>query len=182
MRHLPVNSFLGQRLFLKKLLEGLERFVPVGSPQQQQLFQRGSPMRSPVSSSSQPLLRRLMAANDARARKMFHKRQKHFVQRISTHLGAEPIEGAGHHLAVKLLPIACDQNVAGLIDQAHRVQRSGMNRQFRMLFNVAHLVHAMRKLAASRHIGKNNVPVIREERLRELIAFSCVPRNVKFHH
>ncbi len=113
---------------------------------------------------------------------MLHKGEQHLVERLGADLRAEPIERAGHDFRVELLPVARDQNVAGLVDQAHRVERPGMNGQLGMLFNVAHLVHAMRKLAARRHVGKNDVPVIGEEGLGELIAFPGIPRNMKFHH
>ena len=72
--------------------------------------------------------------------------------------------------------------MAGLVDEAHGVERAGMDGAIGMDLRVAHLVHAVGKLAAGGHVGKNDVSGIREERLRELIAFARVPRNMKFHH
>jgi hypothetical protein len=36
---------------------------------------------------------------------------------------------------------------------------AGMDRALGMLFDIAHQVHAVRKLAAGRHVGENHVPV-----------------------
>jgi hypothetical protein len=51
-----------------------------------------------------------------------------------------------------------------------------------MIFDIADLIHAVREVAARRHIGKDNIARIGEERLSELIALARIPRNVEFHH
>ncbi len=51
-----------------------------------------------------------------------------------------------------------------------------------MILRVPHLVHAMSKLAARSHVGKNHVAVVGKQRLCELVAFPRLPRNVKFKY
>ena len=51
-----------------------------------------------------------------------------------------------------------------------------------MLFDVADLVHAVRELATGTDIGQNYVSVVGKKRLRKLVAFPRLPRNVEFHH
>ena len=64
LRHLAVNRLLGQRLLLEKLFEWLEGLIAVGGPQQQQLFQRGGPVRNAIGLPASHCLRRFVAAHD----------------------------------------------------------------------------------------------------------------------
>jgi hypothetical protein len=50
--------------------------------------------------------------------------------------------------------------VAGLVDEPHGKQLPGVHGLLRMLFDVAHLVHAVRELAARRQIGQNHIAVV----------------------
>ena len=181
-RHLAVNGLLRQRLLFKKLLERPESFIPIGCPQQQQFFQRGCPVRHAVRRPGQPLQRRLVAPHHARSGKMLDKGQQQGVQRRRRHLCAKPIQGAGHHLGVELLAVLRHDHVAGLVDEAHRKKLAGVHRLLRVPGGVAHLIDAQRKLPACRHVCEDNIARIGEERLRKLVAFPCISRNMEFHH
>ena len=160
----------------------MEGLVAVGGPQQQQLFQRGGPMRSLTAPLLKPLARRLDAANHRNAWKLLNKGEQHCIQCLCAHLPGEKLQGAGHYRGVKLLAVARHQYVAGLIDQPHGVKLAGMNHLFGMLFNVANLVDAMCKLAAGGHISKNHVPRVGKQRLREPVPFTRLPGYMELHH
>ena len=113
---------------------------------------------------------------------MLHESQQHPVQLIRADAPREPGEGIGHYRRIKLLPIALQQHMTGLVDQTHRVKRSCMHRKLGMLPHIADLVHPVRKLTASRHICEDDVAGKGKEIPRKLVAFSCASRNVKFHH
>ena len=48
--------------------------------------------------------------------------------------------------------------VAGLVDEAHDVERSGVDGALGMILDIANQVHAVGKLTAGRYVGENNVP------------------------
>ncbi len=130
----------------------------------------------------QPLLRRLFAAYDGRAGKVFHERQQQFVQGLGRHLGVKPGQRIGHHIAVELLAIAGNDHMAGLVDQSHGEEGAGVYGLVGILVRLANLVHAIRECAAGGHVGKDHVAVIGKERFGKLIALPCLARNVEFHH
>ena len=113
---------------------------------------------------------------------MLHESQQHSVQLIRADAPREPGEGIGHYRRIKLLPIALQQHMTGLVDQTHRVKRSCMHRTLGMLLHLTDLVHPVRKLTACRHICEDHVARVGKEISRELIAISRAFRNVKFHH
>jgi hypothetical protein len=57
-----------------------------------------------------------------------------------------------------------------------------MNRPLRMLVDLAHPVHLVRKLPARRHVCEHYIAVIGKNGLRELVPFTRIPRNMEFHH
>ncbi len=182
-RHLAVNGLFRQRLFLEKLLERPESLVAVGGPQQQQLFERGGAMRHSTRSRRQPLARRLHAPNHAELPGNCSTKASSIASSSSAPTSAEKtVQRGAHHLGIELLAVARHQDVAGLVDQPHGIKLAGVNRQLGMLFHVAHLVHAVGKLAAGGHIGKNHVSCVGKKRLREPVAFTRFPRNMEFHH
>jgi hypothetical protein len=181
-RYLAICGLFGQAFVVEQFLERPESFIAVGGPEQQQLFQSGGTVRRSIGFASQPLRRRLHALHHTDAGKLLDKGEEHGVQRLRADLGGKPVQRAGHDLGIELFAVARNQHVAGLVDQAHCVQRASMDGQFGILFDIAHLVHAMSELAASGHIGKNHVSRIGKEGFRELVAFTRIPRNVKFHH
>ena len=101
---------------------------------------------------------------------------------IRAHHSAEPAQRRVHHLGIELLAIAGHEHVAGLVDEAHGIERAGMDGLLGMFVGLAHLVHALRKLAARRHVVQNHVAVEGKQRLRESVALSCLARYVEFHH
>ena len=181
-RHLAIHRPLGQRLFLEKLLEGLKGFIAVGGPQQQQLLQRDGPVRCAIRLSGKPLARRHLAADHRSAGKLLDKGQQHPAQRLGAHNAGKPLQRLAHDRRVEPLAVTRHQHVAGLVDQAHRVELAGMNRLLGMLLHLAYLVDAVGKFAASGHIGKNHVPRVGEQRIRELVAFTRLPGYMELHH
>ena len=182
LRDLAVNGLCGESFFFEELPERLKRLIAVGCPQQQQLFQRSGAMRSFTASLLQPLARRFNAADDRNAGKLHDKGEKHCVQSIRAHLRGKKLQRVGHYRGIELLSVSRHQDMAGLVDQPHGIKLAGMNRLLGMLFNVANLVDAMRKLAAGGHIGENHVPCVGKQRLREAVPFTRLPSYMEFHH
>ena len=87
LRHLAVNRLLGQRLLFEKLFEWLESLVAVGRPQQQQLFQRGGPMRDPAR-SRRPAIAAASPGRESRSMpgNCSTKVSSMLVQRLGAHL------------------------------------------------------------------------------------------------
>ena len=113
---------------------------------------------------------------------MLDEGEQHGVKGIGAHMGGEPIQRGGHDLRIELLAVLGNEDMAGLVNEAHGVKLPGMDCAVGMMFDVADLIHAVRELAARSHIGKYHVARIGEERLSELIALARIPRNVEFHH
>ena len=101
---------------------------------------------------------------------------------VRTDLRAEPVQRRLKHLRIELLPIAGHQHVAGLVDQAHGVERARVNHLLRMLLHIADLVHAMRKLPALGQAAQHYVAGVGEQGSCEAVSLPCRARNVKFHH
>ncbi len=113
---------------------------------------------------------------------MFHKREEQFVQGFGTGLRTKEGKRIGHDAAIELLAVTGDDHVAGFVDKAHGEQRAGMDCEVGILVRFPYLVHLVSEPAATGHIGKHDVAVEGEERVGELIAFTRLARNVKFHH
>jgi hypothetical protein len=80
----------------------------------------------------------------------------------------KPGECICHYGGIKLLPIALQEYMAGLVNQTHGVKRSRMHCTFRMLPHITDLIHPVRKLAACRHICEDHVARKGKEISREL--------------
>ena len=104
---------------------------------------------------------------------MFDEGQQELVEFLRTDLGSKPVESRRHHFGIELLAVLRQDEMADLVDQAHGEKRAGMDGTLGVLCRVAHLVHAVRKVAACRQIGEDDVAVKGKKRLGELVACSC---------
>ena len=101
---------------------------------------------------------------------------------MRSNVPGEPGEGICHYGGIKLLPIALQEYMTGLVNQTHGVKRSCMHRTLWMLLHITDLIHPVRKLTACRHICEDYIARKGKEISRELVAVSRASRNVKFHH
>ena len=157
-----IDRLFGEGAVFKELFERLECLVPIRGPEQKQLFERRGAVRQPGSCAGKPLRGRFLAAYHALPRELLDKREQHFVDIVRTHLGAEPIQGGGHHLGIELLAIAGHEHVTGFVNQSHSKQLARVDGLLGMLFDIAHLVHAVSEDAARPNVGQNHISVIGE--------------------
>ena len=108
--------------------------------------------------------------------------KEHGVKRFGADLRGEEFECGGHDLWIKILAIAGHEGVTGFVDEAHGIKLAGVDCELGMLFGVAHLVHALGKVAAGRHIGEDDIASTGKERRLEGIPLPRFLRNMKFHH
>jgi hypothetical protein len=181
-RDLAVHGLFGERFFFEEFFERLECLVAICGPQEEQFFESHGSMGHAFGCAAQPLPGRLLAAHHPLAGKMFDEGHKELVELSRTYLRSKPAQTSRHHLGIELLTILRQDQVADLVNQAHREKRTRMDGSIGVLCGVAHLIHAVSKGTARSQVGKDNIAVKGEKRLGKLITCSCRSRNVKFHH
>ena len=85
----------------------------------------------------------------------------------------EPVQRSGHNLGIQAQAVILDQGMAHLIDEAHGVERAGLDGLRGILFGSPALVHPEGELPAGAEIGEDYIAAERKQFLAELITVAC---------
>ncbi len=107
-------------------VEGLERGVDVGDPEQEELFERGLAVGQAVGRAAQPLGGGELAAEDGGVGELLGEGEEELVEFGGFELRGEPADGLGEDGGVELLAVAGDEGVGELVDEAHGEEGAGV--------------------------------------------------------
>ena len=139
-------------------------------------------MRHAIGRAGKPLPGCFDATHDRLAGKLLDEGEEQGIQRGGGNAGGEKVEGAVDDIGVQFFAVAGDENVTGLVNEAHGKELGGMNRELGVILSVAHLVDAEGELATGHYVGEDDIAGEGKERIRELIAFTRISGNMEFHH
>jgi hypothetical protein len=176
-----VDGLLLQASVFKERVEGLERGIEVGDPEQEQLLQRDLAVGYAIGLALEPLGGGDFAAIDVGVGELLGEGEKELFEFVGLDLGGKPADGFGEDVGVDLPAIAGHQGVAELVDEPHGEERTGIECAGGIGVGAAGLVEPLGQLAAGRDVGEDDVAAVAEELVVDLGCVTNGPRDVEFH-